>query len=130
LQKIRQAKAKGLPFEVVGCDSLYGRDSQFRADLDAEDLIYMADVPADTPVYLDGPVVGVPETPSGKQGRPFSRLHVLSEGQPVEVRALVTHPDLVLQPVKIRHTERGLLTYRCAARRVWTITKAGQVREE
>jgi SRSO17 transposase len=29
LHMILAAKAKGMPFEVVGCDSLYGRDSQF-----------------------------------------------------------------------------------------------------
>jgi len=90
----------------------------------------MADIPANTLVYLEEPVVGVPETPSGKRGRPFSHGRVLNEVQPVPVRALETHPDFILQPVDIRHTERGMLTYECAARRVWTITEAGQVREE
>jgi len=130
LEMIRRAKANGLPFEVVGCDSLYGRDGQFRADLDAEGVIYMADIPADTHVYLEEPLVGVPKTPPGKKGRPFSRPQVLSDDHPVKVRALCPHPDLVLQPVEIRHTERGMLTYECAARRVWTVTQAGQVREE
>jgi SRSO17 transposase len=130
LQRIRQAKANGLPFTIVGCDSLYGRDHQFRADVDAEGLIYMADVPVDTQVYLSRPVVGVPETPVGKKGRPFSQWRVLSDEQPVEVRALVTGSALALQPIAVRHTERGLLTYECAARRVWTITDAGDVREE
>lgn len=130
LQRIRRAKANGLPFTVVGFDSLYGRDHQFRADVDAEGLIYMADVPVDTQVYLSQPVVGIPDTPPGKKGRPFSQWRVLSDDQPVEVRALVTRSDLALQPITVRHTERGLLTYECAARRVWTITDAGVVQEE
>lgn len=130
LEMIRRAKANGLPFEVVGGDSLYGRDGQFRADLDAEGVIYMADIPADTHVYLEEPLVGVPKTPPGKKGRPFSRPQVLSDDNPGEVRALCPHPDLVLQPGEIRHTERGVLTYECAARRVWTVPQAGQVREE
>ena len=130
LEMIRRAKENGLPFEVVGCDSLYGRDSQFRADLDAEGLIYMADIPEDTQLYLQKPVVGIPETPPGKIGRPFSQLRVLNEVKPVEVRELVTHPDTILQPVDVRPTERGQLTYECAARRVWTITEKGQVLEE
>lgn len=130
LQKIRQAKARGLPFEVVGCDSLYGRDSQFRADLDAEGVIYMADVPVNTQVYLDKPVVGIPETLPGKKGPPFSKPQVLNEVQPKEARALGSDPELFLEPVEIRYTERGLLTYQCAARRVWTITEQGQVRQE
>lgn len=130
LQTIRRAKANGLPFSVVGFDSLYGRDHQFRADVEAERLIYMGDIPADMQVYLSQLVVGIPETPPGKKGRPFSHWRVLSDEQPVEVRALATRPDLELQPVEVRHTERGLLTYECAARRVWTITEAGVVREE
>lgn len=130
LQKIRQVKAGGFPFEVVGCDSLYGRDSQFRADLEAEGVIYMADVPVNTQVYLDKPIVGIPETSSGKKGPPFTQSQVLDEVQPRQARALSSHPDFVLEPVEIRHTERGLLTYQCAARRVWTITEKGQVRQE
>ena len=130
LQRILLAKAHGLPFAVVGCDSLYGRDSGFRAELDTEGLLYMAEVPANTFVYLEKPVVGVPQTPAGKKGPSFTHWQVLNGTQPVEVRTLVADPDLVLQCLEIRHTERGLLVYECAARRVWTITPAGQVREE
>jgi hypothetical protein len=43
---------------------------------------------------------------------------------------LVGHPDFALRPLAIRHTERGLLTYECVARRVWTLTPADEVREE
>jgi hypothetical protein len=130
LRLVRRAKAARLPLEVVGCDSVYGQDGQFRTDLDAENVVYMADIPANTHVYLTKPVVGIPETPPGKKGRPFSQPRVLNEAQPVEVRTLVGHPDLVWQPVAIRQTERGLLTYDCAARRVWTLTPKGEVREE
>lgn len=130
LEMIRRAKAHGLPFSVVGCDSLYGRDSQFRADLDAEELLYMADIPADTHVYLNRPIVGIPKTPPVKKGRPFSRLRVLTKAKPVEVRCLAAHPKIVLKSVSIRHTERGLLTYPCAARLVWTKTPKGQIRQE
>ena len=130
LEMIRRAKAHGLPFSVVGCDSLYGRDSQFRADLDAEELIYMADTPADTHVFLKKPTVGIPRTPPHKKGRPFSRLRVLSKGKPIEVRSLTCHPKTTWQTVEVRQTERGLLTYPCAARQVWTMTPKGQVRQE
>jgi SRSO17 transposase len=37
---IRRAKARQLPFEAVVCDDLYGRDSHFRAELDAEGIRY------------------------------------------------------------------------------------------
>jgi SRSO17 transposase len=128
LKLILRAKANGLPFEIVGADSLYGRDSHFRAGLDAADILYIVDIPVDTQVYLNKPVVGVPETPPGKPGPPFSQPRVLSEEKPVEVRSLMA--DMTLQAIEIRHTERGLLVYQAAARRIWTVTEAGEVREE
>jgi len=98
--------------------------------LDAEGVIYMADIPQDIHVYLTKPVVGVPETPTGKRGRRFSRWQVLNGVSSVEVRTLISHPDRALHSVDVRQTERGLLTYACAARRVWTLTDVGQIREE
>jgi len=130
LEMIKRAKENGLPFEVVGCDSFYGRDGQFRAELDAEGVIYMADVPEDTLVYLEKPVVGIPEPSSGKRGRPSRQPRVLNGVEPVKVRQLVNHPGITWQEVSVRHTERGLLSYRCTALRVWTVTEKGQLLEE
>ncbi len=130
LEMIKHAQENNMPFEVVGCDCLYGRNNQFRADLDGEGIIYMADVPVSQQVYLNEPFIGIPETPPGKKGRPFTQPRVLSEDKPVEVRIVSTHPDIVFQSLNIRFVERGMLTYECAARRVWTVTKASQVREE
>jgi SRSO17 transposase len=130
LQLIERAQADGLPFQVVGCDSIYGRDRQFRADLDAKHILYMADIPSDTRVYLEKPVVGIPQTPPGKKGPSFRQPRVLNNVQPVAVSTLVDHPDFRRQPVTIRPTERGWLTYECAARRVWTLTPRLDVREE
>ena len=129
LALIRRAKANGLPFSVIGCDSLYGRSHEFRTSLDHEGFLYMADIPDNMLVYLEKPIVGVPQDPPGKMGRPSTRLQVLSSGQPVQVRSLSDHPDLTLQPVPVRQTERGLLTYECASRRVWLVV-GGQVHEE
>lgn len=90
----------------------------------------MADIPADTRVFLKRPTVGVPPTPSGKKGRRFSRLRVLTRRKPVEVRSLTCHPKTAWQTVEVRQTERGLLTYPAAALQVWTITPKGKVRQE
>jgi SRSO17 transposase len=130
LDLIRRAKANALPFEVVGCDALYGQSSQFRADLDDEGLIYMADIPSDIMVYLTKPVVGIPSVEAGKKGRPPSRPQVLSEDKPVRVREVVNQSDFRVQAIQIRHSERGPLIYECFARRVWVVTEQGRVREE
>jgi len=130
LEMIRRARERGLPFETISCDSFYGRDSQFRADLDQEGLIYMADIPENVQVYLDEPVVAVPKTSANKRGRPYSRWRVVNQSQAVKVRNLEQHPSFVFRTVKVRYTERGWLVYPCAASRVYTITDSDQVRKE
>ena len=128
LKMIRQAKAKGISFEIVGSDTTYGRDSEFREALDKEDILYMGDIPKNLHVYTQKPTLGIPVNTPGKRGRPHSRLQVTNGVQSVEVSSLVF--ETTLTPVFIRYSERGLLTYDCAARRVWTVTDKGKVRAE
>ena len=63
---VKRVKAHGVPFDLLACDALYGRDGQFRADVDAEGVLYAAQVPADTNVYVSKPQVGVPEPYRGE----------------------------------------------------------------
>lgn len=130
LDLIRRAKARGLPFAVVSCDELYGRDHQFRAALSGEGLVYIADIPADLKLYLKEPTIAVPQKEQGKKGPAFRRWQVLNEAPLKEARQLIQEPNTHFQVVEIRHTEPGLLSYKCAARRVWTITKEGRAQEE
>lgn len=130
LELIRRAKSEGLPFSAVSCDTLYGRDHQFRADLSAEDLIYSADVPNDLNVYLKKPLIGIPKETKGKKGRKFKHWRVLNNAPVSKVRQLVDDENTAFHTVEIRHSERGMLVYECAARPVFTITKAGQIQEE
>jgi SRSO17 transposase len=50
---IKRCRASGLRFDVVACDSLYGRDRQFRAALHAEGVTYAAQVPASSQYLFD-----------------------------------------------------------------------------
>jgi SRSO17 transposase len=129
LKMVKRVKGHGLPFDLLACDALYGRDSQFRADVDAEGVRYAAQVPADTRVYLSEPRVGMPPK-QGKRGRPRARLQVLSGQGPQEVRALAQHPQTTWQQVEVRHTERGRLTADFAVRRVWTVAAGQRPRAE
>src|SRR5260370_6892273 len=72
LKMVKRARAHRRPFELLACDALYGRYSQFRADLDTEGVWFAAQVPADTPVYLSEPQVAVPEKPPNS-ARPLPR---------------------------------------------------------
>jgi SRSO17 transposase len=130
LQLIEHARQNGLAFEVIGCDSLYGRNSLFRAALDTAHCLYLADVPCNSLVYLAEPLLGVPPTPAGKVGRPFAQTQVLNAVQSQRVDSLSQHPDWRLQLLDVRPCERGILSYACAARRIWTISTNGQVRAE
>jgi SRSO17 transposase len=129
LKRVKRAKAHGLPFELLAGDALYGRDSQFRADLDTEGVRYAAQVPADTLVYLSEPRVGVPQKRS-QRGRPRTRLQVLSPHTPQEVRTLAGSPSPLWQHVHVRQTERGWLEADFAIRQVWTVAEGKRPRAE
>jgi hypothetical protein len=66
----------GIPFEVVGFDTLYGRRGWLRAEVRNAGALYMAEVPVDTEVYLEKPLLGIPERLS-KRGRPPVKVQVL-----------------------------------------------------
>ncbi len=129
LKMVKRVKANGLPFDVLACDAFYGRDSHFRAALEAENVRYAAQVPADTLVYLSEPQVGIPKKRS-KRGRPRTRLQVLGRQRPQEVRTLACSPQTAWERVEVRHTERGLLAADFAVRRVWTVAVGQRPRAE
>jgi SRSO17 transposase len=79
---IQRTDANGLPFRAICCDDFYGQSSKFRAQM-REDYIYMADVPQDTLVYLEKPVIGIPSVQSGKSGRQSYIPKVISDDKPL-----------------------------------------------
>ena len=122
LKRVKRATVHRLPFELLACDALYGRDSQFRADLDTEGVWYAAQVPAATPGYVSAPQVGVPQQRS-KRGRPRTRLQVLSLHTPQEVRILAGRPSTPWQHMHVRQTARGRWEADFAIRPVWTVAE-------
>jgi len=126
---IQRVKANGLPFEAVACDDLYGRSGWLRREMDEAGIVYMAEVPESTQVYLAKPEFGIPSTQPGHRGRKPKRPKVLSADKPVEVRQVVHLADTLFQRVRVRSTERGELDDPFAMRRVWTI-RDGKLAEE
>jgi SRSO17 transposase len=120
-QMIQRVQAGGLAFEGVACDDLYGRNQEFRQKVDQAGLLYMADVPEDTQVYLQQPDFGIPEHEHGQAGRFHTRPKVMSEALPVEVRQLIGSTDIQFQRYAVRSTERGVLNDPFAMRRIWTV---------
>ena len=123
-QMIQRVRQHGVTFEAVGCDTLYGRSVWLRRQMAGAGIWYMAEVPADTHVYVTPPVVGIPKKKKSR-GRDFTRPRVVSKEKPVEVRDLARRPDTIWSRVCVRTTERGELNDEFAVRRVWT-THAGE----
>jgi SRSO17 transposase len=126
-QMIERVNGEGLPFEVVCCDTLYGRSYWLRRKMSAAGLVYYADVPVDTKVYLEKPIVGLPPN---KKGRRFRKPRVLSKDKPVEVRQIAGRSDTEWARVEVRQTERGYLNDEFSARRVWTTQNGDEPVEE
>ena len=117
-QMIQRALANGLPFEALGCDDLYGRSNWFRGNAAKAGIVYLADVPVNTQVYLSPPAVRVPTVEPGRKGRPPSRQRVLSDDKPLTAREVFALKDTHRQ--RVRSTERGEIDDEFAVRRVWT----------
>lgn len=112
LRMIKRCQAGGLRFDVVACDSLYGRDRHFRAELHAAGIIYAAQVPASTTVRL-GEVAG----------------KYVASAPAREVRELARRASTRWRTVELRDSERGLLRVRCALFRVRVLTEGRTARD-
>ena len=126
---IQRVKANGLPFEAVACDDLYGRSGWLRHQMDAAGIVYMAEVPENTLVYLSQPDFAVPPPQPNQGGQKPTRPQILSTDQPLEARQVAQLPETHFQRFQVRHTERGELDDPFAMRRVWTIRDGALAQE-
>jgi SRSO17 transposase len=122
LPLIDRVRGQEVPFEAVGCDTFYGRDGWFRAELAQRDLDYMADVPASQRVYLNEPSLGLPAHSKG----PKAQHERVVAPKAYRVDRLRDEADTRWQTLTLRNTERGELTAEFAARRVWTVWQDDQ----
>ena len=70
-----------------------------RDNLDGADIIYMADVPRTTCVYLEKPALGVPERPPGRPGPKPTHLQVINGIKPFKVHQVARRADTTWQHV-------------------------------
>ena len=129
-QMIERVSKEGLAFEAVGCDTLYGRSVWLRRKIGGAGLIYMADIPVDTLVYEDRPVVGVPKPEPGQRGPVKKKAQVLSDHKPQEVRAIAQRADTRWRCIRVRDTERGELCDEFSVTSVWTTSDGGEPIQE
>ena len=125
-QMIQRVQARGLPFEAVAFDTLYGQNPWLRDQIAGTGLQYYADVPTSLRVYLERPVIGWPEA---KRGRKAKQQRVLSP-RAYRVEQIAHLDETIWQTITLRTHERGQLIADFAARRVWTVRDDLTVVEE
>jgi SRSO17 transposase len=117
----RMIQRATVPYVAVLCDDLYGRSEWFRTQLDTAKIVYMADVPANTQVYLECPALGVPVKPRGQRGKPPTSQQVINGVAAYAVSQVAQVPETTWAAYRVRSIERGVLDDAFAVRRVWTI---------
>jgi len=125
LLMVKRVQQKGLPFDALDCDSLYGRKGWLRDEFERLEIEYYADIPENTQVYLKPPLVRHKLT---KKGKPTKQLETI--GQAHQVKQLKKDPHTHWQTLTLRPNERGMLVADFAQHRVWTVRDDGSLRQE
>ncbi|MDP2753143.1 MAG: IS701 family transposase [Nitrospirota bacterium] len=123
---IQRLQAKGMPFDAVAMDDLYGRNGQLRKRLDGAGIEYYGDIPKNSLVYLDKPQIIYPMT---KQGKPTHKYQVIAK-QRYTASELLKHPDLEWAEISLRPNERGQLCAQFGRCRVWLVDQEGECHQE
>jgi SRSO17 transposase len=122
LEMLLDARDRGVPFAWVGMDCFYGEQPWLRDKIDSSGMIYIADIPCDTQVWLDLPRTEIPKK-KGKRGRnPTRERKAVGEPDPIEVQKLADQLDLSeYHRVFLRDTERKELWCQLACLRVYPV---------
>ena len=106
---ITQAVTHGVKFACVAFDSFYGRDSVLRRSLSGQGLIYCADVPVNTRVFIEKPLT---ENRPGK----ITPATLAVEEQARKMMADPKHPG---RSILLREGENGQVKSMVWSCRVW-----------
>jgi SRSO17 transposase len=127
LALVLQLQATGLPFEFVACDSLYGRNREFRMGLYDAKIRYAAEIPEHTLVLLERPLERMPHRKH--RGKPC-KPQLVNDHQCLAVRELMRSPQLAWSRVRVRPSEDGWLEADFALKAIWTWSKEYRSRAE
>jgi SRSO17 transposase len=117
LELIRKAQERGILFAWIGMDSYYGQQEWLLAELEGQDLLYIADIPCDTGVWLELPRTQIPAR-KGNHGRKPTKPK--AESQPTQVSQIASDHSQWTR-MYIRDTERGQLWSLLAFLRVYPV---------
>jgi SRSO17 transposase len=116
LEMIDNVIKEEIPFSYVAMDGFYGENPELLTELENRGITFVADIATNSQVYLEKPVVGIPEK-KGSRGRFPSKPKVLNTS-PIKVGSLSNLGD-GWELIKVRKTERGIKEVYFKALQVW-----------
>ena len=122
LEMVLNAKWRGVSFGWVGMDCHYGEQPWLLDELDDEGVIYIADVPCNTRMWLEKPKTEIPQRKGDRGRHPVKERIVESEPQPDEVRRISEQlHSSQWNRIFLRDTERKELWSQMAFLRVYPV---------
>jgi len=122
IEMLVEAKNRKVPFAWVGMDCFYGEHPWLLDKIDGSDMIYIADVPSDTQVWLEKPKIEVPEKKGIRGPDPKIKKLVSGEPLPIQVNKIAEQLDpSQYTRVFLRETERKELWSLLACLRVYPV---------
>jgi len=118
LDMIKQDIERGVAFDWIGGDGLYGHNTELCAGLDDLSCFYVLDVHKDEKVFLEEPAFSIPIAKPGK-GRKPTKLQ--PNIQPVRLDKFVASiSDKQWKLEEIRDTVKGKLMLHIHKQNIWT----------
>ena len=118
LDMIKQDIERGIEFDWIGGDGLYGHNTELCKGLDCLGQFYVLDVHKDETVYLDKPSFSVPKKKSGR-GRKPAKLKADKKAIRLDKSINQINPE-EWSFEEIRDTTKGKLKLHVYKTRVWT----------
>jgi len=121
LEIVKHARATGLRFGFVGCDSLYGSNALFVNALEDMGEHFMGDVNKTKRVWLSEPMIEAPGQENGRgRARKHARIHANNNSKETTVEALVKGVgDDQFEEISFRQGAKGQVCGRFWMREIW-----------
>ena len=118
LEMLKQDIARGVQFDWIGGDSLYGHSYELVKAIDDLNLFFVLDVHKDEMVYLKEPTFGVPEKRTGRGRTPKTVKALQPESRLDKIMQQLTSNDWNLE--EVRDSVKGRIRLFVFKTQVWT----------
>lgn len=119
LALVESARARGLRYEWIGGDEIYGNNAELTEALEDLGETFLMDVAANLRVWTEAPKLPPPPPPSGRRGRPEIARPQSSARQCSVTQLVAECFARESRPVVLRQTTKEPLAYALWVREVW-----------